>query len=80
MAALAGESEGGHVLRRPAPFAAAAGQCELIGVYVRAPSDLVQSEPIWLVGQRRLADGRIASVSGQVATLVATANRLRRMS
>ncbi len=55
------------MLRRAAQFAAAAGQGELIGVYVRGPSDLVQSEPIWLEGQRRLLaelGGRYAEITG----------------
>ena len=66
VAALAGEPEGGHVLRRAAQFAAAA-QAELIGVYARAPSGLVEAEPVWLEGQRRLLaelGGRYAEIAG----------------
>ncbi len=66
VAALAGEPEGGHVLRRAAQFAAAA-QAELIGVYIRAPSGLTEAEPVWLEGQRRLLaelGGRYAEITG----------------
>jgi len=66
IAALAGEPEGGHVLRRAARLAATGGT-ELIGVYVREPSGLVQPEPPWLEGQRRLLaelGGRYAEITG----------------
>ena len=66
LAALSGEPEGGHVLRRAGQLAAAA-QAELIGVYVRAPSGLVEAEPVWLEGQRRLLaelGGRYAEITG----------------
>ena len=66
VAALAGEPEGGHVLRRAAQFAAAA-QAELIGVYARASSGLAEAEPVWLEGQRRLLaelGGRYAEITG----------------
>ncbi len=66
IAALAGEPEGEHVLRRAAQLAAA-GHSELIGVYVRRPSGLAESEPVWLEGQRRLLaelGGRYAETTG----------------
>ena len=66
VAALAGEPEGGHVLRRAAQ-SAASGRAELIGVYVRQPSNLIEPEPPWLEGQRRLLaelGGRYAEVTG----------------
>ena len=51
--ALTGAPEAEHVLRRAATLADASGG-DLIGVYVRVPSDTVEVEPIWLDGQRRL--------------------------
>jgi len=66
VAALAGEPDGGHVLRQAAQSAAASGG-ELVGVYVREPSGLVEAEPSWLEGQRRLLaelGGRYAEVTG----------------
>ncbi len=66
VAALTGEPEGGHVLRRAAQVAAA-NKTELIGVYVREPSGLVAPEPPWLEGQRRLLaelGGRYAEITG----------------
>jgi two-component system sensor histidine kinase KdpD len=51
--ALTGAPEGEHVLRRAAQIATPIG-AELIGVHVREPSGLIQAEPAWLTGQRRL--------------------------
>jgi two-component system sensor histidine kinase KdpD len=51
--ALTGAPEGEHVLRRAAQIATPIG-AELIGVHVREPSGLIQGEPAWLTGQRRL--------------------------
>jgi len=51
--ALTGAPEGEHVLRRAAQIATPIG-AELIGVYVREPSGLVEAEPAWLTSQRRL--------------------------
>ncbi len=53
VAALTGAPEGEHVLRRASQIAAATG-AELIGVYVRSPSGLIEGEPTWLAGQRTL--------------------------
>jgi len=66
VAALAGAPDGEHVLRRAAQ-AAAAGGAELIGVHVRQPSNLIEAEPPWLEGQRRLLaelGGRYAEATG----------------
>ncbi len=51
--ALTGDPEGDHVLRRAAQIAATVGG-ELIGVHVREPTGLMEAEPAWLSGQRRL--------------------------
>jgi len=51
--ALTGGPEGEHVLRRAAQIATPSG-AELIGVHVREPSGLIEAEPAWLAGQRRL--------------------------
>lgn len=71
--ALTGVPEGEHVLRRAAEIASAVGQ-PLIGLYVRVPSDTVESAPPWLSGQRRLLEelgGRYTEVAGiDVATTV----------
>jgi two-component system sensor histidine kinase KdpD len=66
VAALTGAAEGHDVVRRAAQIAASsAGQ--LIGVHVREPSGLVESEPAWLNEQRRLLaelGGRYLEVAG----------------
>lgn len=73
VAALTGAPEGEHVLRRAAQIAASLG-AELIGVHVREPSGLVEAEPAWLAGQRRLLGelgGRYTELAGiDVATAV----------
>jgi len=51
--ALTGDPNGEHVLRRAAQIATAVG-AELIGVHVREPTGLLEAEPAWLTGQRRL--------------------------
>ena len=51
--ALTGDPEGEHVLRRAAQIATTVG-AELIGVHVREPTGLMEAEPAWLTGQRRL--------------------------
>ncbi len=51
--ALTGAAEGEHVLRRAAQIATPV-DAELIGVHVREPTGLIQAEPAWLTGQRRL--------------------------
>jgi len=71
--ALTGAPEGEHVLRRAAQIAATT-RAELIGVHVTEPSGLVETEPAWLAGQRRLLSelgGRYTELSGtDVATTV----------
>jgi two-component system, OmpR family, sensor histidine kinase KdpD len=71
--ALTGAPEGEHVLRRAAHIAASV-RAELIGVHVREPSGLIQAEPAWLAGQRRLLvelGGRYEELAGiDVATTV----------
>ncbi|MCX4790606.1 MULTISPECIES: sensor histidine kinase [unclassified Streptomyces] len=66
IAALTGEPEGEHVLRRAAQFAADS-HAQLIGVHVREPSGLAEPDPPWLEGQRRLLTelgGRYAQIAG----------------
>ena len=53
LVALTGDPEAEHVLRRASHIAGSV-HGELIGVYVRVPSDKVETEPPWLAGQRRL--------------------------
>lgn len=69
--ALTGAPEAEHVLRRAAQIAASVDG-SLIGVYVRVPSDAVESPPPWLSGQRRLLEelgGRYTELTGiDVAT------------
>ena len=71
--ALTGDPEGEHVLRRAAQIATSVG-AELIGVHVREPSGLVEAEPAWLTGQRRLLGelgGHYTELAGiDVATAV----------
>lgn len=71
--ALTGAPEAEHVLRRAAQIAASGGG-RLIGIYVRVPSDTVESAPPWLSGQRRLLaelGGRYTEQTGiDVATVV----------
>jgi two-component system sensor histidine kinase KdpD len=71
--ALTGAPEAEHVLRR-ASHIARSSHGELIGVYVRVPSDKVEAEPPWLAGQRRLLTelgGRYNELAGvDVATVV----------
>ena len=71
--ALTGAPEAEHVLRR-ASHIARSSHGELIGVYVRVPSDKVEAEPTWLAGQRRLLSelgGRYSELAGvDVATTV----------
>ena len=71
--ALTGAPEGEHVLRRAAQIATPIG-AELIGVHVREPSGLMQAEPAWLTGQRRLLGelgGHYTELAGiDVATAV----------
>jgi two-component system, OmpR family, sensor histidine kinase KdpD len=67
VAALTGEPEGEHVLRRAAQLAASTG-AELVGVHVRNPSGLVEPDPAWLEGQRRLlteCGGRYAQLAAE---------------
>ena len=71
--ALTGAPEGEHVLRRAAQIAASV-HAELIGVHVREPSGLAETEPTWLAAQRRLLaelGGRYEELAGiDVATAV----------
>jgi two-component system sensor histidine kinase KdpD len=71
--ALTGAPEGEHVLRRAAQIATPIG-AELIGVHVREPSGLIEAEPAWLTGQRRLLGelgGHYTELAGiDVATAV----------
>jgi two-component system sensor histidine kinase KdpD len=71
--ALTGSPEAEHVLRRASRIASST-RGELIGVYVRVPSDSVEAEPPWLAGQRRLLSelgGRYAELAGiDVASIV----------
>jgi len=53
LVALTGDPEAEHVLRRAAHIATTV-RAELVGVYVRVPTDKVEAEPSWLAGQRRL--------------------------
>jgi two-component system sensor histidine kinase KdpD len=73
VAALTGEAEGEHVIRRAAQLAAASG-AELVGVHVRSPSAHVGGPPVWLERQQRLLlelGGRYAEVAAvDVATAV----------
>jgi two-component system sensor histidine kinase KdpD len=73
VAALTGEPEGEHVIRRAAQIAAATG-AELIGLHVRTPTARVDAEPTWLERQQRLLialGGRYAEVAAvDVATAV----------
>jgi two-component system sensor histidine kinase KdpD len=71
--ALTGAPEAEHVLRRASRIASSIDG-EVIGVYVRVPSDTVGAEPSWLAGQRRLLSelgGRYTELAGiDVATVV----------
>jgi len=71
--AVTGAPEAEHVLRRAAQIASSVNGT-LIGVYVRVPSDTVESAPSWLSGQRRLLaelGGRYTELTGiDVATAV----------
>jgi len=71
VAALTGEAEGDHVIRRAAQLAAASG-AELVGVHVRTPSANVGGPPVWLERQQRLLlalGGRYAETAAEdVAT------------
>jgi len=73
IAALTGEAEGEHVIRRAAQLAAASGS-ELVGVHVRTPSAHVGGSPLWLERQQRLLlslGGRYAeTAAADVATAV----------
>jgi two-component system sensor histidine kinase KdpD len=73
VAALTGEAEGEHVIRRAAQLAAASGD-ELVGVHVRSPSGHIGGPPTWLERQQRLLlslGGRYAEVAAvDVATAV----------
>jgi two-component system sensor histidine kinase KdpD len=73
VAALTGEPEGEHVIRRAAQMAAASG-AELVGLHVRTPSARVGGAPSWLERQQRLLlglGGRYAEVAAvDVATAV----------
>jgi len=51
--ALTGAPEAEHVLRRAAQIASSTRD-SLIGIYVRVPSDSVESAPPWLAAQQRL--------------------------
>jgi two-component system, OmpR family, sensor histidine kinase KdpD len=65
VAALTGEAEGEHVIRRAAQLAAGSG-AELVGVHVRTPSAHVGGPPLWLERQQRLLlalGGRYAEVA-----------------
>jgi two-component system sensor histidine kinase KdpD len=53
LVALTGDPEAEHVLRRASHIANTV-HAELVGVYVRVPTDKVEAEPSWLAGQRRL--------------------------
>ena len=53
LVALTGDPEAEHVLRRASHIAYTV-HAELVGVYVRVPTDKVDTEPSWLAGQRRL--------------------------
>jgi two-component system sensor histidine kinase KdpD len=53
LVALTGDPEAEHVLRRASHIAGTV-HAELVGVYVRVPTDKVEPEPSWLAGQRRL--------------------------
>lgn len=66
IAALTGEAEGEHVIRRAAQLAAASGS-ELVGVHVRTPSAHVGGPPLWLERQQRL----LLSLSGRYAETAA---------
>ena len=71
--ALTGAPEAEHALRRAAQIASSV-HATLTGVYVRVPSDTVESAPPWLSGQRRLLaelGGRYTELTGiDVATAV----------
>lgn len=73
VAALTGEPEGEHVIRRAAQIAAVTGG-ELICLHVRTPTARVGGEPTWLERQQRLIvalGGRYAEVAAvDVATAV----------
>ena len=53
LVALTGDPEAEHLLRRAAHIASTI-RAELVGAYVRVPSDKVEAEPSWLASQRRL--------------------------
>lgn len=71
--ALTGAPEAEHVLRRAAHIAST-NEAPLVGVYVRVPSDTVESAPPWLAGQQRLLSelgGRYVELAGiDVASVV----------
>ena len=67
VAALTGDPEGEHVLRRAPPISRRRRTAELVGLHVRGPSDLVEHEPDWLEGQRRL----LAELGGHYAEIAA---------
>ena len=71
--ALSGAPEAERVLRRASEMAQLAHR-ELIGVYVRVPSENLNAEPPWLTGQQRLlseSGGRYCELAGiDVATTV----------
>jgi len=73
VAALTGEPEGEHVIRRAAQLAAASA-AELVGVHVRSPTARPGGAPSWLERQQRLLlalGGRYVEVGGgDVATAV----------
>ena len=73
VAALTGEAEGEHVIRRAAQLAAASSS-ELVGLHVRTPSAQVGGPPLWLERQQRLLlalGGRYAETAAEdVATAV----------
>jgi len=64
--ALTGAPEAEHVLRRAAHIASST-RGSLTGIYVRVPSDTVESAPPWLAGQQRLLSelgGRYVELAG----------------
>ena len=66
LVALTGDPDAEHVLRRAAALADLEN-AELIGSYVRVPSDRVESDPPWLAAQRELLlelGGRYAELAG----------------
>jgi len=66
LVALTGDPEAEHVLRRAAAIARLE-HAELIGAFVRVPSDKVEADPVWLGAQRELLielGGRYAELAG----------------